>query len=67
MKISDHINKPALKATCLFFMFAVLLSKSMVSAQTIQIYGTSFEKELKISDYQLQLKGTALLRYLVFI
>ena len=45
----------------------ILLSSKMVFAQTIKVYGNSFDKKIIFSDYQLQIKGTALLRYLVFI
>ncbi|WP_300464047.1 chalcone isomerase family protein [Desulfobacula sp.] len=67
MKISDDIKKFALRFINLSLMFILLSSKSVVYAQTINVDGTSFYKILTVSDYQLQLKGTALLRYLVFI
>lgn len=67
MKISDDMKKPALRVLTLSLMLIMLSSKSLVYAQAIKVYGTSFDKKLMVSDYQLQLKGTALLRYLVFI
>lgn len=67
MKISDNIKEHSFKGLYLSLVLVVLLSKSIAYARTIKIYGTFFDKELIVSDYQLQLKGTALLRYLVFI
>ena len=67
MKISDDMKKPALSVLTLSLMLIMLSSKSLVYAQAIKVYGTSFDKKLMVSDYALQLKGTALLRYLVFI
>lgn len=61
------MKKPALRVLTLSLMLIMLSSKSLVYAQAIKVYGTSFDKKLMVSDYQLQLKGTALLRYLVFI
>ncbi len=67
MKISDDIKKIYLRVLTLSLMLLMLSSKSMVYAQTIKVYGTFFDKKMIVSDYQLQLKGTALLRYLLFI
>lgn len=67
MKISDCIKNLVLRPLYLSLMVILLSSKSMVYAQTIKVHGTSFDKRLMVSEDQLQLKGTALLRYLVFI
>jgi hypothetical protein len=67
MKISDDIKKFYLSVITLSFVLLMLSSKSMVYAQTVKVYGTSFDKKMMVLEYPLQLKGTALLRYLVFI
>lgn len=66
MNTSDHIRKPGLIILYISFIFIMVLS-GMAFAGSVNVYGTYFDKKLMVSESQLQLKGTALLRYLLFI
>jgi hypothetical protein len=56
-----------MKKTTFLALFLMLAAQSATGAATVQIEGVSFEKSVDIDDTRLQLQGTALLKYMVFI
>jgi hypothetical protein len=67
MKMSDTIQQNVLKVFYLSLVLTMLSVKGMAYVQTIEAYGTFFDKKIVVSNFELKLKGTALLRYLVFM